>query len=71
MNEIKFKGKRADNQEWVYGYYAFIDGFAFIIETNATYEYIEPYDTISGMVEVDKNTIEMIEIDEHYFNRFK
>jgi hypothetical protein len=30
MREIKFRGKRIDNGEWVYGYYIVAGGMAFI-----------------------------------------
>jgi len=30
MREIKFRGKRVDNGEWVYGYYIIAGGMAFI-----------------------------------------
>ena len=35
MRDIKFRGKRADNGEWVYGYVIFTDDRAFIQHQNA------------------------------------
>jgi len=35
MREIKFRGKRKDNGEWVYGYYLVVDSYHLIIQPDA------------------------------------
>ena len=57
MRQIKFRGKNSATGEWIYRYYTLIDEISFIIQLDGTYDYLEPYDTISGMVEIDSKTV--------------
>ena len=53
MREIKFRGKRIDNGEWVYGYYVFEQ----LTEEHNILENVDnPYDNLNWY-EVDPNTV--------------
>jgi len=54
MKEIKFRGKRVDNKEWMYGYYILREEKSPIIETTETYQQhlICTYD-LSGLNEFE------------------
>ena len=64
MREIKFRGKRVDNGEWVYGYYIVAGGIPFI----STFGVREPIAVIPETLEQytglkDKNGKEIYEGD--------
>jgi len=64
MREIKFRGKRVDNGEWVYGYYIVAGGIPFI----STFGVREPIAVIPETVGQytglkDKNGVEICEGD--------
>ena len=68
MREIKFRGKRIDNGEWVFGYFTTVDDKAFIQEQNPM-RYppddevvIETIGQYTGLH--DKNGVEIYEGDE-------
>ncbi len=66
---IKFRGKREDNREWVYGYYCEVEGRHFIIPSfkgnkSGVRAYLHTYKwrdsnktAISGFVEIDPATL--------------
>ena len=52
MREILFRGKRLENGEWIYGYYAYIG------PASCKLDYIIPeYASATYVIGVDKNTI--------------
>ena len=53
MMEIKFRGKRLDDGEWVYGYYIFLEGIHFITTENAE----NNYGDLNGFYEVNPKTV--------------
>ena len=58
--EIKFRGKRLDNNEWVFGCYYYLSGCIYIIEQSTGYfdiNYGEEIFSTSYCHEVDENTI--------------
>jgi len=62
MNEIKYRGKRTDNGEWVYGWYAEDNGRPIIITSLEIYSttdgdvpYLEYQEVIRESVELFNN----------------
>jgi len=45
MREIKFRGKRIDNEKWVYGYYAVKEGYHYIFDR---FDFIKIYPNTKG-----------------------
>ncbi|MDD5328279.1 MAG: YopX family protein [Phycisphaerae bacterium] len=59
MRTIRFRGRRKDNGEWVYGFYCIVRGQCFIIPDDAAIEGNDftPDACIVGFVEVDPATV--------------
>ena len=67
MEIIKFRGKRTDNKEWIYGFYIVVDGKHLIIPEDATINFCGKYgngcfgeinhDGKSWTCEVDPKTV--------------
>ena len=57
MRPIESRGKRKDNGEWAYGWYAEVEGYYFIIDKNAILRYHDCPDGIHGIVEVLPETV--------------
>lgn len=68
MREIRFRGKRTDNDKWVYGYYCKVEGKHYIVSEYA----IIQDGKIIGKVEVDPETVgQFVCQDKHGKDVFK
>lgn len=62
--KIKYRAKASDTNEWVEGYYVKLAGFDYIVPFNQAFRYITDADIENSFVEIDVETLEVIDSQE-------